>query len=331
MSMLNENLAHMVVVFAAASVGAALLYFKGDASVHITKARLSRVRGNAKIDPKTVHDVPSIVREQTIFLKKSRSRGKHTRLAKCLSDLEHSLRASGMRVTGRQFFVLLAVFSIIQSLVLSVKLSIDLFIAMPMSLAMSFFILIRYINYRKRRQIQRFQELFPDALDLIVRSVKAGLPVTEAIKVISSEVAAPVNGAFREVSNSLAIGISLEEALVNLQKMVPVAEVKFFVISLTIQQETGGNLAEILANLAKIMRKRVQVHKKVRALSSEARASAYIIGSLPFLVASAIYVLNRQYIEMLFYDNTGQLLLATALSSIFVGAVVIAKLIRFEV
>ena len=148
---------------------------------------------------------------------------------------------------------------------------------------------------------------------------------------ISAEVPDPVGPAFADVSASLGIGVSLTDSLAQLASRIDVAELRFFAISLTVQQETGGNLAEILANLSKLMRKRVQVKKKIRALSSEARASALIIGSLPFIVGCVIFSFNRSYIEVLFIEEQGRFLLICALSSIATGGAIMAKLIRFRI
>jgi tight adherence protein B len=193
------------------------------------------------------------------------------------------------------------------------------------------FIFFIGVSAARNRLLNEFQRLLPDALDLVVRSVRAGLPVSEAIKMISSEISKPVGAAFREVGSNVSIGISLNDALGHLASKVPIPELRFFAISLAVQQETGGNLAEILTNLSKLMRKRVQVKKKIRALSSEARASALIIGSLPFIVAAVIFSFNREYIEVLFLTVDGRFLMFGALSSIAIGAVIMAKLIRFKI
>lgn len=329
--MLNEAYGYTLLALISALIATSFLCVNYCAGAKLSKGRMSRVRSAVAKQCNALDDMPSIVRERTNFLKNSKSQAANSGITRHFLRLEDLLRTSGTSLNVWQFLILVFLFSICSTILISLASDVDFIIAFLFSSVASFFLSLRSLIYRRRREIRRFQEIFPDALDLIVRSVRAGLPVSESIKVISAEVPAPVSVAFGEIASNLSIGISLDEALDTLQKKVPIAEVKFFAISLTIQQETGGNIAEILANLAGIMRKRLQIGKKIRAFSSEARASAYIIGSLPFLVGLAIYALNREYIEILFFDPKGQLLLFGALGSIFVGTMVIAKLIRFDI
>lgn len=331
MLMLSSVSSYAFFASASALIAAGLLSLHFRAGATLSKGRISRARRAVAVESKALDDMPSIVRERTVFLKKCKTRGTNSGLARYLFKLEGLLHSSGAGLTLWQFLITVAALSIAVSTTIAFFTDIYFFVIFLFSTFFSCFLSIHFLVLRRRRELRKFQEIFPDALDLIVRSVRAGLPVSEAIKLISAEVAAPVSLAFREIASNLSIGISLDEALFTLQKKVPIAEVKFFAISLTIQQETGGNIAEILSNLAATMRKRVQIGKKIRALSSEARASAYIIGSLPFLVGMAIYVVNQEYIEILLFDPAGQILLTGALGSVFLGAVVIAKLIRFEI
>jgi tight adherence protein B len=187
------------------------------------------------------------------------------------------------------------------------------------------------ISARIGRRTRTLVALLPDAIDLIVRGVKSGLPVTEALHAIGQELAEPVGGAFREVTGNLTLGMTLEEALWTVARRLQVPEFKFFVISVSIQQETGGNLAEILQNLSQMIRRRQQVKLKIKAMSSEARASAMIIGSLPFIMSIVIYVINPSYIMQLFIDPRGWLLVGAGLTSMSLGIAVITKMVRFEI
>lgn len=186
----------------------------------------------------------------------------------------------------------------------------------------------------KRRISQRARQFlseFPDAIDLMVRSVKSGLPVAEAIQTAADESRNVVAEVFREVTGNLRLGMTLDEALWTAARRIQIQEFKFFVISLAIQQETGGNLSEILQNLAHMMRRRDQLKLKIRAMSSEARASAMIIGSLPFIMFGLLYVVNESYIMKFFIDPRGWILLAVGLGSMLSGAVIMAKMVRFEI
>ncbi len=187
------------------------------------------------------------------------------------------------------------------------------------------------LGRRIARRTTRFVTLLPDAIDLIVRGVRSGLPVAEAINALGEEMAEPVGATFRDVTGNLRLGMTMDEALWNAARKLQIQEFKFFVISLSIQQETGGNLAEILQNLSQMIRRREQVKLKIKAMSSEARASAMIIGSLPFIMTVVIYLINPGYIMQLFTDPRGWLLVAGGLTSMALGLGVIAKMVRFEI
>jgi tight adherence protein B len=297
----------------------------------LPRHRLARVGRVGTQPSKPAADLPSIARRQYGFMKRSKAAGTRHSLVSLLEWLDRLIRSSGVPISLGSLGIVVLLSAIVMTAIVhritGIGLALVAVIVVPLVAGLAVQLLVR----RKAAQLRRFQSVFPEALDLIVRSVRAGLPVSEAIRMIGTEVAEPVGAAFREVGANLAIGLSLEDALALLERKVPIPEVKFFVISLTIQQETGGNLAEILSNLASIMRKRVQIGKKIRALSSEARASALIIGSLPFIVGIIIFMMNRQYIEILFIDEVGRWYLAGAMASIATGAVVMAKLIRFEI
>lgn len=188
-----------------------------------------------------------------------------------------------------------------------------------------------YLGRRIASRTRRFVGLLPDAIDLIVRGVRSGLPVAEAINAIGEEMAEPVGATFRDVTGNLRLGMTMDEALWSAARKLQIQEFKFFVISLSIQQETGGNLAEILQNLSQMIRRREQVKLKIKAMSSEARASAMIIGSLPFIMTVVIYFVNSDYIMQLFTDPRGWLLVAGGLTSMTMGVAVIAKMVRFEI
>jgi tight adherence protein B len=188
-------------------------------------------------------------------------------------------------------------------------------------------LLERRIRNRKRL----FLSQFPDAIDLIVRGVRSGLPVAEALQTAAQELPNQVGAVFQEVTGNIKLGKSLEEALKLASRSLEVQEFKFFMISLTIQQETGGNLGEILSNLGNLMRRREQVKLKIKAMSSEARASAMIIGSLPFIMFFIIYLIDPDYAMKLFIDPRGWLLLGGGLVSLGLGLGVMAKMVRFEI
>ena len=188
-----------------------------------------------------------------------------------------------------------------------------------------------YVGRRfKKRQI-RFITYFPDAIDLMVRSVKAGLPITEAIKAASEEIPDPVSVELKRIIDGVRVGRKMNELLEETCKRLNLPEFNFFAISLSIQTETGGNLAETLNNLSEVLRGRRQLKRKIKALSSEAKASAYIIGSLPFIMCLLIWFMNAEYIEGLFMDVRGQFMIGGALAMIATGAMVMSKMTKFEI
>ena len=164
-----------------------------------------------------------------------------------------------------------------------------------------------------------------------MRGVRSGLPVAEALQAAGQELPNQVGDLFREVTGNVKLGKTLDELLAMASRTLDVQEFKFFMISLTIQQETGGNLGEILQNLGVLMRRREQMKLKIKAMSSEARASAMIIGSLPFIMFGVIYVIDPDYVMKLFIDPRGWMLLAGGLTSLGLGLGIMGKMIRFEI
>jgi tight adherence protein B len=296
---------------------------------HIKPSRLSRAIRRGVGTAQAPVDLPSIARQRFAYLKQSFDQPNF--IIAFFVFIDSIICASGIKCSLRQFFLANALLATFLAVMMHIAATFQPLVAIALSVPLSILLSIKFLSRAKTRRLEHFRDIFPDALDLIVRSVRAGLPVSEAVKIIGNEISDPVGNDFREVAANLMIGMSLEESLLLLQKRVPIAEIKYFAISLTIQQETGGNLAEILSNLANIMRKRIQIRKKIRALSSEARASALIIGALPFIVGLAIFALNRDYIEVLFVDDMGKLFLGGAVGSIVIGGIVMSKMIRFDV
>ena len=182
----------------------------------------------------------------------------------------------------------------------------------------------------KRRQ-NKFVDAFPDAIDLMVRGLKSGLPISESIKTAGQEVPDPVGEELRRVTDAVRMGTKLEEALWETAERLNLQEFKFFTVSLSIQAETGGNLSESLGNLSSVLRGRRQLKMKIKAMSSEAKASAYIIGSLPFVVGSLIYFVNNSYVMKLFIDSRGNVMLAIGALMFMIGGGVMYKMVKFEI
>ncbi len=187
------------------------------------------------------------------------------------------------------------------------------------------------VSYLINKRREKFLKTFPEAIDLIVRGLKSGLPVTESINAVAREMEDPIGREFQKISDDIRLGKTLTDALWAGTDRLPVAEFKFFVISLSVQQETGGNLAETLSNLSGILRARLQMKLKIKAMSSEGRASAMIIGALPFIMFGLIMLLNPEYASVLYTDPRGQMAAFGALIWMGIGMLMIKKMISFEI
>lgn len=187
------------------------------------------------------------------------------------------------------------------------------------------------VGFLGARRKKRFTDLFPEAIDLIIRGLKSGLTVSESIRMVGQEIKDPVGSEFRLVSESVRFGMTLSDALEAAAQRIETAEFNFFIITLAIQQETGGNLAETLENLSTVIRRRRQMRLKIKAFSSEAKASAYIIGSLPFVMFGILLSINFDYVKALWMDPRGLVMVAGGMISHLVGILVMAKMIRFEI
>jgi tight adherence protein B len=182
-----------------------------------------------------------------------------------------------------------------------------------------------------KKRVTRFTKNFPDAIELLVRGLRSGLPITETLGVVASEIPGPVGVEFRSVSDKMKIGRTMDVALQETADRLGTPEFQFFVITLQIQRETGGNLAETLSNLADVLRKRSQMRLKIKAMSSESKASAYIIGALPFIVFFMILQINYSYMAAFFTDPR---LIGTGLGGMVwmgIGAFIMRQMINFEI
>ena len=186
------------------------------------------------------------------------------------------------------------------------------------------------LSFLKKRRETKFLNAFPDAVDIIVRGIKAGLPLLDSLKMITSESPEPVRSEFRAIVETQAIGMPLGDACGKLYENMPVPEANFFGIVISIQQRAGGNLAEALGNLSRVLRDRKKMKAKIRAMSQEAKSSAAIIGALPIAVMIMVYVSSPNYISLLFTEPLGHLMLAGSAAWMTMGVLVMKKMINFD-
>jgi tight adherence protein B len=186
------------------------------------------------------------------------------------------------------------------------------------------------LAFLKKRREKKFLDALPDAVDIIVRGVKAGLPLIDCIRMITVEAPDPLKTEFRLIMETQAIGMPLGEACGKLYERTPVPEANFFGIVVAIQQKAGGNLSEALGNLSKVLRDRKKMRAKIQAMSQEAKASAAIIGALPVIVMILVYLTSPQYITLLFTHPTGHVMLAGSAVWMSMGVLVMKKMINFD-
>jgi tight adherence protein B len=187
------------------------------------------------------------------------------------------------------------------------------------------------VSFARGRRVKAFLAEFPNALDVIVRAVKSGLPLNDSIRLIANESPEPVRGEFRRIVESQQVGMSIPEATMRMPETMPCSEAGFFGIVIQIQSQAGGNLSEALGNLSRVLRDRKKMKAKVQALSMEAKASAAIIGALPFIVGFLVYLSSPNYIMPLFVTTTGHIILGCAGVWMSIGIFVMRKMMNFEV
>ncbi|TIW16759.1 MAG: type II secretion system F family protein [Mesorhizobium sp.] len=244
--------------------------------------------------------------------------------------LKVQIRQAGMQVPIERFYMYSAVCGIILTALL-------FFVgaplwALPGALLVGGLGLPRwFVSFRRTRRVKAFLEEFPNALDIIVRAVKSGLPLNDAIRLIANESPEPVRSEFRRIVDSQQMGMSVPDAAMRMSETMPCSEAGFFGIVIQIQSQAGGNLSEALGNLSRVLRDRKKMKAKVQALSMEAKASAVIIGALPFVVAFLVYLSSPNYIMPLFTTNVGNLILGCAGVWMSIGILVMRKMMNFEV
>jgi tight adherence protein B len=205
-----------------------------------------------------------------------------------------------------------------------------LLVALAIGFAAAFGLPMWLLSFLKKRRENSFLNAFPDAVDVIVRGIKTGLPLGDCMKVIASEAQEPVKSEFRSIMETQNVGLPLGDACAKLYERIPLPEANFFGIVITIQQKAGGNLSEALGNLSRVLRDRKKMKAKIQAVSMEAKASASIIAALPIAVMTLVWLTSPEYIELLFTAQLGRLMLAGSAMWMFIGVMVMRKMINFD-
>jgi len=243
--------------------------------------------------------------------------------------LQKRLARAGLQLSPRTFWIICAVVAVLTAFVCLITRQSPL-VALMAGFGLGFGLPRWAIQLVTKRRQKKFTNEFANAIDVIVRSVKSGLPVNEALKIVAKEIPEPVQGEFTKLCEGLKVGVSLEQGLKRMYDNMPTAEVNFFGIVMSVQLKSGGNLSEALGNLSAVLRDRKRLQGKIKALSSEAKASAMIIGCLPPAVMLMVYFSTPSYIMPLFNTRAGNLMLAGCVIWMTCGIFIMKKMISFK-
>jgi tight adherence protein B len=305
-----------------------VLAFSGPSSERASSRRLSSVRERHASGASVVAMEAQIRR-----VSNSRSSGLDDAAARFLPNpalLQKRLNMTGKTwTTGHYGLASLGITVVTTGLLVlqGAPLWLGLFMGLFVGLGIPHFVVSFFI----KRRVAKFTAKFPDAIELLVRGLRSGLPITETMGVVGAEVEGPVGEEFRAVSDKMKIGRTLDAALQETADRLGTPEFQFFTITIAIQRETGGNLAETLANLADVLRKRSQMKLKIKAMSSESKASALIVGSLPFVVFVMVWFVNQSYMANFFKDERLIIAGGGGLIWMSLGAFIMAKMVNFEI
>jgi len=239
------------------------------------------------------------------------------------------IEQAGLNWSKQRFFLMAAAMGLV-GFAIGAGLGAGLLVALAFAFAGALGLPLWTLSFLKKRREALFLDNFPDAVDVIVRGIRSGLPLIDSLKVIAVDAPEPVRSEFRAIVDTQTVGLPLGEACGKLYERMPLPEANFFGIVISIQQKSGGNLSETLANLSRVLRDRKKMKGKIKAMSMEAKASAVIIGALPVAVAILVYLTSPRYIELLWTHDLGQMMLAACAVWMSMGILVMKKMINFD-
>jgi tight adherence protein B len=243
--------------------------------------------------------------------------------------LSARIEQAGLKWSKRRFMMTCGAIGTV-ALLLGLGLDIGLLASLALAFAGTFGFPLWTLKFLKKRREAKFLDAFPDAVDVIVRGIKSGLPLLDSLKVITVDAPDPLRGEFQAIVETQSIGLPLGDACGKLYERMPLPEANFFGIVIAIQQKAGGNLSEALGNLSRVLRDRKKMKAKIQAMSMEAKASASIIGVLPFAVGCLVYLTSPEYISLLWTDPLGRMMLAGCACWMSIGIMVMRKMINFD-
>ena len=256
-------------------------------------------------------------------------RDQERRQRKASFNLAARLQQTGLPISQRTFWIVSAGLACVIGLI-TLFLTSKPFIALALAMVAGLGLPRWVVGFLAKRRAKKFVSAFADASDIIVRGIKSGLPVHECLQIIGRESPEPLGAEFRRLVEGVAHGLTMDQALEKMHERMPIPELRFFTIVLGIQQKTGGNLAEALGNLSVVLRARKLMREKIKAMSSEATASALIIGALPPVVIILISLTTPSYLSILFYEPKGQMLLGGGALWMALGVFVMNRMINFK-
>ena len=246
-----------------------------------------------------------------------------------ISRLQHFLSQADVKIRAGKFLMFTAGSGAL--LALAVLFLTDTPLYAGIALVMGLFIPYFYVSFQRTRRFQKFEELFPEAIDTLARAVRAGHAFTTALELIANEMAEPVSTEFRNLFEEQKFGLPLRDALLNFAERMPIVDVKFFVTAVMLQRETGGNLAEVLDNLSYVIRERFKILRQVRVYTAQGRLTMMLLMALPPIVVVVMMVMNPDFIKPLFYDKMGHAMIVAGVTLQTLGYLVIRKIIRIQV
>ena len=246
------------------------------------------------------------------------------------ATLKAKISQAGLGFTEMQFYLGSMALGLMAG-AFAILAGLQLFVALGMAFVVGAGVPRFLVNFALKRRLKKFLDELPNALDVMVRSIKSGLPLNDALRLIAAEAKEPVKTEFRRVVESQQMGLSVPDSIARMYLTVPLSEVNFFAIVIQIQAQAGGNLSEALGNLSRVIRDRKKMKAKVTALSMEAKASAVIIGALPFIVAFLVYLTSPEYMMILFTDPRGHLIMGCSAVWMSIGIFVMRNMINFDI
>lgn len=316
-------LVFLVVAVAAFVIGSLVEQRQGQA--RILKDRLADVQKTAEQAPE---EEMELLRDEQ--LSKIPALDNLLRRSERISTIQKTLEQAGMQMRAGNFLGVCALTGMVAgfaALTLSKNNPAIAWCGMLVGLILPY----SYVSFKRNKRFERFEELFPQAIDTLARAVRAGHAFTTALEMISDEVAEPVSGEFRQLFEQQKFGMPVRDALMNLAERIPVVDVKFFVTAVMLQRETGGNLAEILDNLSYVIRERFKIQRQVRVYTAQGRLTMGLLMAMPPIIVTVMMLLNPGFIQPLFSDPIGHTLLVAGIALQTVGYFVIRKIIKIQV